>query len=103
MNTVYNFLKSYIPVRNALKTREDGDFLIASNHSSEIYYLNGMAREMWQTLDGSTSIEGLCSKILSEYEVDHCTLEKDIIEFIRDLQWKRLIRIKTGGEQHEGV
>lgn len=98
MNTAYNFLRDYIPLRNAVKTREDGDFLIAINRSNEIYYLNGTAREIWGFLDGTTSIEGLCSKIMSEYDVDRDSLERDIVNFIRDLQWKKLIRIKTGGK-----
>ena len=97
MNAAYNFLREYIPLRSAVKTREDGDFLVALNRNNEIYYLNGTARDMWELLDGSTSIEGLCVKIMGEYEVDRETLEGDIVNFIRDLQWKKLIRIKTGG------
>ena len=94
MNTAYQFLKSYIPVRNALKTREDGDFLVASSLNNEIYYLNGMAKDMWGMLDGITSIEELCVRILGEYNVERSILEKDIVEFIRNLQWKKLIRIR---------
>ena len=58
-------MKSYIPVKSALKTRPEGDMLIVANNNSEIYYLNGIAGEIW-----------------------------DMIEFIRDMQWKRLIRLK---------
>ena len=96
MNTAYIFLKGYIPVRNAVKTRNDGEFLIASNRNSEIYYLNGTAREMWNILDGNMTVEGLCAEILSEYEVGRETLECDIVSFIRDMQWKKLIRLKKG-------
>ena len=98
MNTAYNFLRDYVPIHNAVKTREDGDFLVAINRNNEIYYLNGMAREMWNILDGTISIEGLCAKIMSEYEVERENLEGDIVNFIRDLQWKKLVRIKTGGK-----
>ena len=98
MSTAYNFLRDYVPIHNAVKTREDGEFLVAINRNNELYYLNGMAREMWNILDGIVSIEGLCAKILSEYEVDRENLEVDIVNFIRDLQWRKLIRIKTGGK-----
>ena len=98
MNTAYNFLKEYIPIHNAIKTREDGNFLVALNRNNEIFYLNGTAREMWGFIDGITSVEGLCAKIISEYDVDRESLESDIVNFIRDLQWKKLIRIKTGGK-----
>ena len=97
MNTAYNFIKDYTHLRCAVKTREDGEFLTASNKNNEIYYLNGTAREMWKIIDGSVTIEGLCSKILGEYKVDREILENDIVNFIRDLQWKELIRLKTGG------
>ncbi len=96
MNTAYDFLKGYIPVRSAVKTRNDGEFLIASNRNSEIYYLNGTAQEMWGMLDGNMTVEGLCAEILGEYEVDRETLERDIVSFIRDMQWKKLIRLKKG-------
>ncbi len=94
MNTAYKILKSYIPVRNALKTREDGVFLVVSSSNNEIYYLNSMAKDMWSMLDGITSIEGLCVRILGEYDVERSILERDIVEFIRDLQWKKLICIR---------
>ncbi len=96
MNRPYEMLKGYIPVRQALKTRAEGEMLIVSNRNSEIYYLNGTAREMWNILDGNMTVEGLCAEILSEYEVDRETLERDIVSFIRDMQWKRLIRLKEG-------
>lgn len=96
MTAAYDFLKDYIPVRSALKTRKDGEFLIASNRNSEIYYLNGTAREMWGMLDGNMTVEGLCAEFLGEYEVDRGTLERDIVSFIRDMQWKKLIRLKKG-------
>ena len=97
MNTAYNFIRNYVPLRNSVKTREDGEFLIASNKDNEIYYLNGTARDMWESINGFTTVEELCGKILGEYEIDRNTLESDIVNFIRDLQWKKLIRLKTGG------
>ena len=103
MNTVFNFLRDYVPVHNAVKARDDGDFLIAMNRSNEVYYLNGTAREMWDILDGTISIEGLCAKILSEYDVDRESLECDIVNFIRDLQWKKLIRLREGSNHSEKI
>lgn len=103
MNTAYNLLKDFIPVHNALKTREDGNFLIASNRNSEIYYFNGMAKDIWNKLDGMTSVEVLCMKILSEYRVERGILERDIVNLIRDLQWKKLILMKSGGTNHERI
>ena len=94
MNTAYNFLRGYIPVRDALKTREEGEFLAALNREQNVYYLNGMAREIWDMLDGNISLEGVCINVLAEYDVTREQLEADIVELLRDLQHKKLIRLK---------
>lgn len=103
MNRPYELLKNYIPVKQALKTREEGDMMIIANMNAEIYYLNGMARDIWGMLDGNITVEGLCAKILGEYEVDRETLEGDIVSFIRDMQWKRLMRLKEGRNPNEEI
>ena len=101
MNTAYDFLREYVPLRYSLKTREDGEFLIASNREENIYYLNGMAREIWYMFDGNISIEGICNKILAEYDAEREIVEIDIIKLIRDLQRKKLIRLKRSNNNEE--
>ena len=94
MNEAYELLKGYIPVKSALKTRSEGDMLIASNMNSGLYYLNGMAGELWGMIDGTKSIEDMSRKVLSEYDADPEEVKRDMINFIRDMQWKKLIRLK---------
>ena len=103
MNDAYEMLKGYVPVKSALKTRSEGDMLIAANTNSEIYYLNDIAGEIWGMLDGATSIDGISSKILSEYDAQLDEVQADVVKFIRDMQWKRLIRLKKGDSVHEGI
>lgn len=98
MNTAYNMLENFIPVRNALKVREDGNFLIAANHEKEIFYLNSTAREFWEFIDGNINIDSICEKFLCEYDINRESLENDLVNLLRDLQWKKLIRLKTGGD-----
>ena len=94
MNEAYELMKCYVPVKYALKVRAEGDMLIAANRNTDIYYLNGMACEIWGMIDGMINIEGLSSKILSEYDAKPEEVKNDIVNFIRDLQWKKLIRLK---------
>ena len=54
-------------------------------------------------LDGATSIDGISSKILSEYDAQPDEVQADVVKFIRDMQWKRLIRLKEGDSVHEGI
>lgn len=103
MNEAYEMLKSYIPVKSALKTRYDNDILIAANKNSEIYYLNSMAGEIWAMIDGKLSIEDLCSEILSEYDAESEQVNSDMVNLIRDLQWKKLIRLREGSNHGEKI
>ncbi len=91
----YDILKNYIPVPAAIKARADGNFLIVSSHDNNIYYFNDTARYMWELLDGKISIDGMKSIMCSEYDVEPDIIKNDIVDFIRDLQWKKLIKLKV--------
>ena len=45
-------------------------------------------------MDGNISLEGVCINVLAEYDVTREQLEADIVELLRDLQHKKLIRLK---------
>lgn len=94
MNKVYCMLENYIPIPTALKTKKNDEFLIISNQKFDIYYFNDMAKELWLSLDGKLSIKDIFAKFIAEYDVDEDVLKEDIVNFIRDLQWKDLIRLK---------
>ena len=103
MNEAYELIKSYIPVKSALKTRQEGDMLIAANMNSEIYYLNDMAGDIWAMIDGKLTIEDLSTKILAEYDASSEQINSDLVNLIRGLQWKKLIRLKEGRMHHEEI
>ncbi|MBQ4432501.1 MAG: PqqD family protein [Synergistaceae bacterium] len=94
MHSVYELLKGYIPVKVARKIRSEGDMIIASNHSGHIYYLNETAAYIWCIIDGTLSIESLERKIFAEYKATPEKIRNDLVNFIRDMQWKKLIRLK---------
>ena len=53
MNEVYTLIKEYIPIKDTLREKENGEFLILANKSSDIYYLNDMARVMYSLIDNN--------------------------------------------------
>lgn len=91
---VYMLIKEYIPVKDVLKEKENGEFLIVANKNSDVYYLNNMAKEMYSLIDSKISIEKIYEQVKKEYDVEELELKNDIINFVRDLQWKKLIRLK---------
>ena len=103
MNIAYEKLKNYVPIHNAVKTRADGDFLIASNHDNNIFYLNDTARYMWELLESKISIDSMKNIMCAEYDVEPDIIKNDIVDFIRDLQWKKLIKLKAGANKDEEI
>ncbi|MBR1486403.1 MAG: PqqD family protein [Synergistaceae bacterium] len=92
----YEFIKGYIPIKSALKTRFEGDILVAANKNSEVFYLNSIAGEIWNKIDGEKRIYEICGEILSEYDAESEQVHSDVVDLIRDFQWKKLIRLKEG-------
>ena len=45
-------------------------------------------------INNKININDIYVKIKSEYDVSEDELQNDIVDFIRDLQWKGLIRLK---------
>lgn len=92
---MFDKIKSLIPRKSCQKFRCDSVFTIVSNNSNKTVYLNSTASDIFLLCDGKKSIEDICNQMLSEYDVDTETLQKDIVKIVRDLQWNRLIKLSV--------
>lgn len=94
MNIVFDKMKLLVPKQNATKCRENGDFLITLNYNLDIYYLNEISKDFYLLCDEKRTILDIVLALKDIYEVEISVLESDIIELIRDLQWKKIITLK---------
>ncbi len=44
--------------------------------------------------DGLNTLDGIAKRLLKIYDVDEQELRSDIVDLIRELQWKRLIKLE---------
>ena len=88
---IYDCLKGKIPKVIALKQRENEKFLTISSSNLEIYHLNETAKEFIKHCDGKNTVEEIVKNFTDIFDVDEIVLKADIINIIRDLQWKKLI------------
>ena len=95
MFEIFDIIKDDIPLKNNLKERNNQEFVIISNEDLDVFYLNETAKFIWENCDGDSSIEEIYLRIMKEYDVESAVLKNDIIEVIRDLQWKKLILIRS--------
>lgn len=102
MDFIYEKMRNLIPLKNAQKYRNDGEFLVVMSYEHSIQYLNEVAKDFYLLLDGNKKIEDIVNIILNEYAVSQHVLEHDILELIRNLQWSNLILLKSyGGNSDE--
>jgi len=94
INTIYKLMQNLIPVKDYKKALDNNDFLIITTKSLTIFYLNETAKDFYQLIDEKRTIHEITDKLKEVYSVDEKTLINDIINLIRDLQWKNLIFFK---------
>ena len=91
---MYELWRNLVPWKNVLKEKENGEFMIVSSANLEIFYLNESARKVFSLMDGRISIDQIIDRLIAVYDVDRSVLEGDIIDVIRDLQWKNLVSLR---------
>lgn len=88
---IFNWLKGKVPHLTFVKKRMNNDVLIICAENLAIYYLNATAAYFIELADGKSTVGEIKNKFLNRYDVDEQELEKDFVEMIRDLQWKKIL------------
>lgn len=91
---IFNWLEGKIPRVTFVKKRMNDDVLIICAENLAIYYLNSTAAFFIELADGKATVGDIKKKFLARYAVNERELEKDFVEMIRDLQWKKLLTLE---------
>ena len=92
---IFSYLASYIPIRQELKFRIEGDIGITFNKQNfTLEYLNGTALDIFQMIDGKKTVSEIANKFMETTDVEKSVFEQDLIELLRDFQWKKLILLR---------
>ena len=88
---IYEWMKDKRPCKMTLKERLDGDFLIVYGEQLEICYLNKTSAMILQACNGRHTVEDILQMLFNRFNASKEELKTDLIDILRDLQWKRLI------------
>lgn len=88
---VFEWLKDKIPHSRYIKKRLNDDILIVCSENLVVYYFNATAAFFLNHSDGKATVNDIKNKFLQKYDVDEKELENDLIDMIRDLQWKKIL------------
>lgn len=78
----------------SLKKRREGNILIIYGETLEISYLNKIAAQIMELSNGSNTMSDIVDVLLKKYDVEENELKIDIITLVRELQWKRIIKLE---------
>lgn len=92
---IYEWMKNKRPHGIFLKKRFNEDMLIVESNDLNIYYLNKTAAFFVNLSDGNHSIEDIKKMMLEKYDVSGQELEYDLVETVRELQWKNLVILEV--------
>ena len=96
---IYKKITSLVPVPIYKKMRlEEKGLSIVASEEYKIHYLNETATTFLSLVDGIKRLDEVVAIFFKEFgikkEEEIKMLIKDIIELIRDLQWKRIIILR---------
>ena len=91
---IFSWLEDKVPCITFVKKRMNDDVLIICAGNLAIYYLNATAAFFIELSDGKATVGDIKKKFLARYAVDEKELEKDFVEMIRDMQWKKILTLE---------
>lgn len=91
---IWDWIKDKKPQNISLKSRMEEDIMVVYGKPLEMSYLNKIGARILNLSDGSNSVEDIANILLKIYDVDEKNLQDDIIVLMRELQWKRIIKLE---------
>jgi hypothetical protein len=70
------------------------EMVIMSTDNEQYYTLDEVGSRIWQLLDEEVSVDGLCSRLLSEYDVDDEVCRAEVTEFLNKMSGMDLITLE---------
>ena len=93
-SVVKKMLLNSVPHTKILKFREEGEVLIVINLNIDTFFLNEVAKDFLLLCNGRKFSE-IVDELCEIYDVDKDILTDDLMDIIRDLQYKRILYMEV--------
>jgi hypothetical protein len=82
-----------VPRRNEeLVVREvEEEVYVCADDGESMHILTDVAADIWRACDGVQSVADIADLLMAAYDIDRDTLERDMAEYLQDLESKKLI------------
>lgn len=92
---VKKILLDSIPHVDVLKLRVEGDNLIAVNCQKKFFVFNEVAKDFLQLCDSKRKLREIINVLCEIYDVEKNILTDDLMDLVRDLQYKRILNMEV--------
>jgi Coenzyme PQQ synthesis protein D (PqqD) len=71
----------------------DGEIVMMSVNNEQYYGLDAVGSRIWELIAQPRSVFEVCETLLSEFQVDRDTCQRDVLKFVEHLYAEKIIRI----------
>ena len=75
-----------------LEADVNGEIVALNVEQGQCYGLNSVASEIWRMLEEPRSIDDICARLTSEYDVDSATCRAEVVTLLLKLQEEGLVK-----------
>ena len=99
IQTVMNTVTPFAPTSTVVRSPDqvsgdlDGKVVLLSIENGQYYNMNEVGSRIWALLETPMPIATLVEQLLAEFEVDRATCEKEVAEFLGQLQKDNLLKV----------
>ncbi len=83
------------PESLVIKKRLEGEILVVMSSELVLEFLNPVAKDFFLLIDGKKTLRTIVEDLTRTYDADASTIESDVVELVRELQRKRILRINS--------
>lgn len=74
----------------------DGKIVLLSIENGQYYNMNEVGSRIWALLEESMTVSTLIDRLLTEFEIDRATCEKETFAFLAQLEKDKLLKVGGG-------
>ncbi|MDD5698341.1 MAG: PqqD family protein [Victivallaceae bacterium] len=78
---------------NPLANELDGEVIMLDPEAGTYYNLNRVGSVIWKFLEQPATLDDICRKVLSQFDVDEELCRKDTVEYIKQMNSYGLIKL----------
>ncbi len=86
----------FSPSPQAISCELSGETVILDMPSGRYFALDAIGSRIWTWLETPCTLEGVCQRVLEEYDVDPATCRADVSKLLNQLLEHGLLRCRDG-------